>query len=331
MIDSLREFLGALAAAMAADLHDGGSEKAAQAPGALARVHGAQRFHLGYEVGAVIREYATLRELLLVVAREHDVVVSAPELESLARHLSNAVAEAAVAYANHRDEELRRRTTEHLGFLAHELRNTLGSAVMAHSLLSDRGEIAEGRAAIALARSLQRLSRLIDDSLVASRLELAADLQCDEIDVAPFLREIIDESTAEAEAKNITLHVEASGGLRGDRRVLRSALSNLIRNAIKFSAAGHAVHVRAKHSEGRFVFEVEDACGGLPPGTAEKLFAPHVQVGTDKSGFGLGLAIAKLAATAHDGEIRVHDLPSRGCVFVIDLPDSAPPCAKPSV
>jgi signal transduction histidine kinase len=105
--------------------------------------------------------------------------------------------------------------------------------------------------------------------------------------------------------------------------VLRSALSNLIRNAIKFSPAERVVHVRAKHADGRVVFEVEDACGGLPPGTAEKLFAPHVQVGTDRSGFGLGLAIAKLAATAHEGEIRVHDLPGHGCVFVIDLPDEA--------
>jgi hypothetical protein len=319
VIDSLREYLEALGTTMKRDLL-GLPPTDAHDPRALARVHGAQRFRLGYEVGAVIREYGTLRELLLAVARERDVHVTVSELETLVRHLAASVADAAVAYANHRDEELRRRTVQHFGFIAHELRNALGSAVMAHSLLAQRGTIPEKGAGQALGRSLKRLSRLIDDSLIGSRLELAADLQCDVVDIAPFLRDLVDESSADAESKELTLHVEGEGQVRADRRVLWSALSNLIRNAIKFSASEHVVHVRAKHADGRVVFEVEDACGGLPEGTAEQLFAPHVQVGADRSGFGLGLAIAKLAATAHDGEIRVHDFPGRGCVFVIDLP-----------
>jgi signal transduction histidine kinase len=53
----------------------------------------------------------------------------------------------------------------------------------------------------------------------------------------------------------------------------------------------------------------------------ERLFNPFVQAGADRSGFGLGLAIAKQVADAHEGAIRVHDLPGRGCVFVLDLPD----------
>jgi signal transduction histidine kinase len=58
----------------------------------------------------------------------------------------------------------------------------------------------------------------------------------------------------------------------------------------------------------------------LPEGKVQKLFDPFVQTGLDRSGFGLGLAIAKQATQAHGGELRVHDLPEKGCVFVLDLP-----------
>jgi hypothetical protein len=60
VIDSLREFLAALAAAMVADLTDGKAPSPAPPPGHVARVHGVQRLKLGYEVGAVIREYGTV-------------------------------------------------------------------------------------------------------------------------------------------------------------------------------------------------------------------------------------------------------------------------------
>jgi signal transduction histidine kinase len=70
----------------------------------------------------------------------------------------------------------------------------------------------------------------------------------------------------------------------------------------------------------RLVIEVEDCCGGLPPGKVEEAFAPFVRLDTKQSGFGLGLAIAKQAVDAHGGAIRVQNLPGKGCVFVLELP-----------
>jgi len=69
---------------------------------------------------------------------------------------------------------------------------------------------------------------------------------------------------------------------------------------------------------------VTDGCGGLPPGKAEELFDPLVQRSADRSGFGLGLGIALQAAEAHNGTIRVRDLPGQGCEFTIDVPSIAP-------
>ncbi|HEX9102683.1 MAG TPA: HAMP domain-containing sensor histidine kinase, partial [Polyangia bacterium] len=70
------------------------------------------------------------------------------------------------------------------------------------------------------------------------------------------------------------------------------------------------------------VIEVQDQCGGLPPGKTEELFSPFVQKGADRSGFGLGLAIARQAAESHHGTVKVANLPGVGCVFTIDLPVS---------
>jgi signal transduction histidine kinase len=67
------------------------------------------------------------------------------------------------------------------------------------------------------------------------------------------------------------------------------------------------------------MIEVADGCGGLAPGKAEELFTPLVQRGEDRSGFGLGLSIALQAAEAHNGTIKVRDVPGTGCAFVIDL------------
>jgi len=145
------------------------------------------------------------------------------------------------------------------------------------------------------------------------------------VTVRSFLQEIEVEVGIEAQMKKIELIVEAPEELvvDADPRLLRSAVSNLVHNALKFSHELSTVAMRAEHSEGRLTIEVTDGCGGLPPGKAEELFQPLVQRGDNRSGFGLGLSIALQAAEAHNGTIRVHDMPGKGCAFVIDLPAAA--------
>ena len=84
--------------------------------------------------------------------------------------------------------------------------------------------------------------------------------------------------------------------------------------------------VRLRHAAGdRVLIEVEDHCGGLPPGAAEQMFQPFVQNDADRSGLGLGLSICRNSVEANEGALRVRDLPGSGCVFVIDLPRHAAP------
>jgi len=107
-----------------------------------------------------------------------------------------------------------------------------------------------------------------------------------------------------------------------DRAAVMSALSNLLQNALKFSRPHGQVVLRpdTTTAPGRVLVEVQDECGGLPPGEVEDLFRPFEQRGEDRSGLGLGLAIARESIVVNGGEVRARNLPGKGCVFTVDLP-----------
>jgi signal transduction histidine kinase len=102
--------------------------------------------------------------------------------------------------------------------------------------------------------------------------------------------------------------------------MLSSAVGNLLKNAFKFTAHNTEVKLNAYAEADRILISVEDCCGGLPPGDAEKLFQPFMQRGEDKSGVGLGLAICRRATEVNNGVLSVRNIPGKGCVFTIDLP-----------
>jgi signal transduction histidine kinase len=144
------------------------------------------------------------------------------------------------------------------------------------------------------------------------------------------LRALLEETeaavAANAEEKQIHVEVALEGDpeLLVDVRLVRSALSNLVRNAIKFTHASGTVTLRGKMAGTRATIEIEDGCGGLPEEDLEKVFSPFVQLDPAKGGgFGLGLAIARQAVDAHGGALRVQNLPRHGCIFVLELPTTA--------
>jgi signal transduction histidine kinase len=235
--------------------------------------------------------------------------------------ISTGVADAVGEYVRQRDLEFQRQASEHLGFIAHEVRNPLGGARLALDRLR-REAVSPSRALDMMDRNLRRASDLIDNVLNQASLQMGLVPRPMPVELASFLAEIADEAGAEADTKSIQLSVHAPPGLviQADPRLLRSAVSNLLHNALKFTPPSSKVTMTAAAVEGRVRVEVADGCGGLPPGKVDELFMPLVQRGADRRGFGLGLAIALQAAEAHHGTIRVEDRPGLGCAFIIDLP-----------
>ena len=113
--------------------------------------------------------------------------------------------------------------------------------------------------------------------------------------------------------------VDSELALDVDREMLLSAVGNLLQNGFKFTRPNTEVLLSAYAVGDRIRLEVEDHCGGLPPGM-DNVFLPFKQGGQDKSGLGLGLSICRRSIEANNGVLTVRDIAGSGCVFTIELP-----------
>jgi signal transduction histidine kinase len=326
LIDHLPNFLLEVLAALSAEAGDE-DRIAADERAQTARGHGEQRLRLGFSLDAVVREYGALRDAIVSTARELGVDPTFDELQCVFSSTISGIARAVSEYARQRDAEQQRLHNEHIAFIAHELRNPLASATTAYEILKIQGHVpAEGRASLALGRGLLGMQELIDHALSVARVASGVELRREPVQLGELLGDAELIASGEAEARDVKLHihVEEDLAIDVDRRLLRSALNNIVRNAVKYTARGTTVEIRTRLDGDHVLIEVEDGCGGLPPGKVEAAFAPFVRLTTREPGFGLGLSIAKQAIDAHAGSVRVQNLPGKGCIFVLELPVTGP-------
>lgn len=322
LLDHMPQFVDTIIAALRADGDarplDEPIPEHATAPG-----HGAQRLRLGFDLNSVVREYGSLRDVIVSVAHEQGATVTWREIQVLGGIVISGIAHAVSEYAQQRDAELVRQANEHFAFIAHELRNPLSSATLALHVLRRKQLLPEGERTVqALERGLERASELVDQTLQTARVASGIALRRSATTLGELFEDAELSVASEAESKRIDVQVSVTGDrpLSVDRRLVSSALDNLVRNAVKYTAAGSTVQLRGRVEPARVVLEVEDRCGGLEPGMVERAFSPFVRMNRTEGGFGLGLAIAKQAVDAHGGSVRVQNLPGKGCIFVMELP-----------
>ncbi len=292
-----------------------------------ARRHGHELLRQGFTIAQVVHDYGDLCQSITQMAAETSAPFSPTEFGTLNRCLDDVIAGAVSEYLQEREEARNAESTQtsdvRLGVLAHELRNLLSSAALSFELIKTGMVAVNGATSSLHERSLKGMSRLIDGSLAEVRL--SAGIFKERIRLRPLLEEIELAAALEAKSMGIELLVLADPEdlfLDGDRQILAAVLANLLQNAFKFTRAnrGSRVILRVQHTEDRIVIEIEDECGGLPPGKAEELFQPFEQRGTDHSGLGLGLSIARRGVESNDGHLQVRNLPGHGCIFTVELP-----------
>ncbi len=322
ILDSLPSFIDE----MIALLRQGGPrEKAAAGEKAseIALAHGSQRFHAGFSLGAVIREYGVLRDCVLDLIRDRAAPYTLDDLRAVAAIFSSAVANAAEQFTRERDEAIEREGERHFGFIAHELRNPLASALLAANMLQRRPGADRDTVVHRLVRNLSTLRHRIDNSLVSLRIRhlgRARTVQPAEVSLRDVVDAVKEDLGGDAQEKQLTITVEGQAVTQADPQLIRSAVANLVGNAVKYTRLGGTIHIRINETPELTSIEIEDECGGLPEGKVEELFAPFAQRGANRSGFGLGLAITKDAIEAHHGTVQISNLPGKGCVFMISLP-----------
>lgn len=305
-------------------LHAGGNRSSAI--GRAATRHGHDLLAKGFTVSQVVHDYGDVCQSITDLAVECGAPISPEDFRTLNACLDDAIAIAVTQYARERDRttaaDEAQRGSERLGFLAHELRNLLNTAMLAFEAIRSGRVAVAGSTGMVLHRSLSGANSLISRSLAEVRLTQGVQ-QMEPIDVAGFIDEIAPAATLAAEAHRIDLALEAvEPGLRvdGDRQVLSAVLMNLLQNAIKFTRPQTSITLRVRASEDRVLFEVEDRCGGLPVGESDELFRAFEQRGANRTGLGLGLAFSRWGVEANRGRVYARNLPGTGCVFTIDLP-----------
>jgi signal transduction histidine kinase len=295
--------------------------------GASATLHGRELLRNGFTVEQVVHDYGDLCQAITDLAFESGTPIATDEFRTLNRCIDNGIAEAVTEYSYQRSSLIADRSAralnERLGILAHELRNLIHTATLAVTAIK-KGNVGIGGATGAvLDRSLIGLRSLIDRSLAEVRLTAGMPGQQRPIPLVDFVVEVEVSAALEAGAHGCKLavfDVDPRLAVDGDRDMLLAAVGNLLQNAFKFTQAHTEVSLRVHAVADRILIEVEDHCGGLPPGVAEDLFQPFRQSSEDKSGLGLGLAICRRSIEANNGVLRVRDKPGVGCVFTIDLP-----------
>lgn len=304
-----------------------GGQSASSEIGSTAAQHGLELLHHGFTVDQVVHDYGDLCQAVTELAFEHGVPIQAMEFQTLNRCLDNAIADAVTEYSYARElaisERGARGSNETLGFLGHELRNFVHTALLAFAAVQ-RGKVgAVGATGDLVERSLRGMRTLLERTLadVRAAAELPVHLQL--FSVADLIAEVEVSASLEALSRNCKLSVfsvDPRLAVDADRALLISAVSNLLQNAFKFTAPNSEVSLHAYGVADRVRIDVEDHCGGLPVGMANAIFLPFTQGSADKSGLGLGLSIARRVVEANQGTLSVRDQPGTGCVFTIELP-----------
>jgi signal transduction histidine kinase len=325
LLDGMPEFLRRVAAGFIGDVPSLKWASPEMAVSTIAAQHALQRWELGYDVQDVVREYGILREIVLDLVAERREPIDVQELKIFSRHISLALSEAVGQLNDARDAAIAHRSAEQFAFLAHDLRSPLTAALVC--LQTRAPDEPPSQDALADAEeSLRRLARLIDQTLISEKRRSGSalvDPVAREISIPLVVADALRDHAALAASRGVELIADIDPKemtLSVDPRLLQSALTNLVGNAVKFTHPRTAVVVKARVVAETLCISVEDRCGGLPPGTAARALQPFVQLGADRSGFGLGLAIARQASEAHGGHISIEDLPGRGCRFTLEIP-----------
>jgi signal transduction histidine kinase len=314
-VDQLLEALAGFAAPAAAGIEE------------TSGPHGADLLRAGCSYSQVVHDYGSVCQEVTWLAHKKNVSITPDEFRTLNRCLDDAIAGAVTEFARLREAAIEHVESHHVGVLARELRNPLAAALLSYQVLKTGTISIGGSTGTELGRNLRRVSALIDRTMAQVRLD--AGVQAPErLSVFAFVEELEVGATLEANARGLTLSVtpaERGVEVEVDRQLLSAAVSNLIQNGLQFTRPGGHITLMSSSTSDRVHIAVEDECGGLPSGaerTLARAFAPPSDAG---AGLGPGLSIARQSVLAIGAELRVRDIPGRGCVFTIDLPRRVAP------
>jgi two-component system, OmpR family, sensor kinase len=220
-------------------------------------------------------------------------------------------------------------TTQLLRDISHELRSPLARMRVALGLA--RQPPAD------LTRQLDRLEREIErlDSMISQVLKLArlhgtdALLERERFELDDVIEEVVRDANFEGAVKNcrVSLQGAANNAVLGNRELLRSAIENVLRNAVRYSPSDTTVEMQIARAGSGLEIVIRDNGPGVPAADLERIFEPFYRVAEsrdrDSGGEGIGLAITSQVMKAHGGSARAVNANSGGLEVRLSLPGTA--------
>ena len=323
--DAMPDYLTRLAESLGAagTTEERGSEEWRE----IAREHGVMRIRLGFDIEQLIHEFIVLRQVICEIAREDGLIEDSRHGDRVADLVESGMAESVRAYVESRDYAARRKEAEHVGFITHELKNPLTTALLVTDQIRRRPSFPPDMRGPfdMLERSLRRIDKLIGEVLEVEQLEagqVTAERQPSTL--GELLVPLVAAARLVAEEKGLELDAlfDPESSVEVDTRLTASAIQNLLENGLKFTDTGR-VELRAEARRGELVVHVRAGCGGISERELRALFEPFRRGRSGKPGTGLGLAITRRAVEAQGGTIEVECALGRGCHFWFTVPSGA--------
>src|SRR5690349_6282297 len=211
-----------------------------------------------------------------------------------------------------------------LGDISHELRSPLARLGVALGLARQRSGTEANGALDRIERESDNLNEMISQLLELTRLESGTDgRKRTNVDLANLVRDVAEDADYEARSTNRSVQVvwTEKCSITGVEELLRSAVENVVRNAVRFTPEGTAVEVALKRQNGSSdnfaVISVRDRGKGVPEEALHRIFQPFYRTEDARDrqsggGTGLGLAITERAVRMHGGEIAAANAPDGG-------------------
>ncbi|MBW8307733.1 MAG: phosphate regulon sensor histidine kinase PhoR [Thiobacillus sp.] len=172
----------------------------------------------------------------------------------------------------------------------------------------------------------RRMQHLLDDLLTLSRLESTDHTLKDEpVNVAELAHALKTEAESLSHGRHrVSLQLESSTGLKGSLQEIRSALGNLVSNAVRYTPDGGEITLAWRERNGEGIFSVTDTGEGIAaehiPRLTERFYRVDRSRSRETGGTGLGLAIVKHVLTRHDARLDVQSIPGKGSTFSAIFP-----------
>lgn len=207
--------------------------------------------------------------------------------------------------------------------ISHELRSPLARLGVAVELGRSGGN--PTTAFNRIEKEADRLNTLVGELIQVTRAEGdPSGLTTEPVRLDELVRVIVDDVHIEADRRQVALHLDAcEADIEGSPELLRRAIENILRNAIRYSPEGSHVDITLSRTAPGYRVMVRDFGSGVPVDSLEHLFDPFYRVESDRGrnsgGVGLGLAIAKRAVELHHGVLKATNA-APGLLVEIDLP-----------